>query len=147
MHRAVCAALVGELNENLTASDNLQFKFATDGEGNYGYLGADGSLVPFKSFNSNVLYKSNSEANSTVTYKSDKHRTVLLFANAVGGTGYYPSYSVTSDKSNITKIAEYQVAYGGTEFASKSVLYKIDLEEGESVKVRLYYRGTFIILG
>lgn len=37
------------LNNNLTASDDLQFKFATDGEGNYGFLGADGSLIPFKS--------------------------------------------------------------------------------------------------
>lgn len=35
-------------NESLTASDNLKFRFATDGEGNYGYLGADDSFVPFK---------------------------------------------------------------------------------------------------
>lgn len=34
-------------NSNLTAGE-LQFQFATDGEGNYGYLGADGSLIPFK---------------------------------------------------------------------------------------------------
>ena len=132
------------------AAQNKNFggiSFGIDGDGNYGYYGADGSLIPFKTFNCNVLYKSNSEVNSTTTYKSDKHRTILLFANAVGGTGYYPSYSITSDKSNITKIAEYYVAYGGTEFSSKSVLYKIDLEEGESVNVRLYYRGTFIILG
>ena len=37
-----------ELNASLTASDSLKFQFATDGEGNYGYLGADGSLIPFK---------------------------------------------------------------------------------------------------
>lgn len=36
-------------NSSLTASDNLQFRFATDGEGNYGYLGADDSFIPFKS--------------------------------------------------------------------------------------------------
>ncbi len=36
------------LNESLTASDNLKFRFATDGEGNYGYLGADDSFIPFK---------------------------------------------------------------------------------------------------
>ena len=34
------------VNTNLTA-DGLQFNFATDGEGNYGFLGADGSLIPF----------------------------------------------------------------------------------------------------
>lgn len=33
----------------MTTSDNLKFRFATDGEGNYGYLGADDSFVPFKS--------------------------------------------------------------------------------------------------
>lgn len=32
----------------MTASDNLKFQFATDGEGNYGYLGADDSFIPFK---------------------------------------------------------------------------------------------------
>lgn len=142
VERTNILAVIAEQNKNFGG-----ISFGIDGDGNYGYYGADGSLIPFKTFNCNVLYKSNSEVNSTTTYKSDKHRTILLFANAVGGTGYYPSYSITSDKSNITKIAEYYVAYGGTEFSSKSVLYKIDLEEGESVNVRLYYRGTFIILG
>ena len=37
------------LTSKLTASDNLQFRFATDGEGNYGYLGADDCFIPFKS--------------------------------------------------------------------------------------------------
>ena len=32
-------AKVEELNNNLTASDSLKFRFATDGEGNYGFLG------------------------------------------------------------------------------------------------------------
>lgn len=38
---------INGLNTNLTAG-NLKFQFATDGEGNYGYLGADGSFIPFK---------------------------------------------------------------------------------------------------
>ena len=42
-------AVLDEQNKNLTASDNLKFRFATDGEGNYGYLKADDSFVPFKS--------------------------------------------------------------------------------------------------
>ena len=40
---------VNELDGNLTASDGLGFRFATDGEGNYGYLKADDSFTPFKS--------------------------------------------------------------------------------------------------
>ena len=39
---------IDQLSESLTASDNLKFQFATDGEGNYGYLGADDSFIPFK---------------------------------------------------------------------------------------------------
>ena len=41
---------------DLTASDNLEFKFASDGEGNHGYLGADGSFIPFKSGSGYPVY-------------------------------------------------------------------------------------------
>ena len=51
------ARMGNELNKNLTASDNLQFRFATDGEGNYGYLKADGSFVPFSSFPKEIFFK------------------------------------------------------------------------------------------
>ena len=37
------------LNQHLTAQDDLKFRFATDGEGNYGFLKADDSFAPFKS--------------------------------------------------------------------------------------------------
>ena len=40
-----------DLNESLTASDGLKFKFGKDGDGNYGYYGADDSLIPFSSIN------------------------------------------------------------------------------------------------
>ena len=42
------ALAVKELNKSLVAEDNLKFRFSTDGEGNYGYLGADDSFIPFK---------------------------------------------------------------------------------------------------
>ena len=38
-------AKVEEINNNLTATDNTKFRFATDGEGNYGYLKADDSFA------------------------------------------------------------------------------------------------------
>lgn len=40
-------AKVNKVNNNLTATDNTKFRFETDGEGNYGYLKADDSFVPF----------------------------------------------------------------------------------------------------
>jgi hypothetical protein len=39
---------LNQVNSDLVASDGLKFKFSTDGEGNYGYLGADDSFIPFK---------------------------------------------------------------------------------------------------
>lgn len=36
-----------ELSNQITAEDGAKFRFATDGEGNYGYLGADDSFIPF----------------------------------------------------------------------------------------------------
>ena len=41
-------ALIDEIVADLTAEDNTKFRFATDGEGNYGFLKADDSFVPFK---------------------------------------------------------------------------------------------------
>ena len=38
---------VSAIKGDLTASDGLGFKFMTDGDGNYGYRGADDSFVPF----------------------------------------------------------------------------------------------------
>ena len=40
-------------------------KFGTDGDGNYGYYGADGSLIPFKSFKR--FYAANVYARTTET--------------------------------------------------------------------------------
>ena len=42
-------ASLTELDDSLTASDNHKFEFMTDGDGNYGYRGADDSFVPFSS--------------------------------------------------------------------------------------------------
>ena len=40
--------LIDTIVADLTASDNTKFRFATDGVGNYGFLKADDSFVPFK---------------------------------------------------------------------------------------------------
>lgn len=40
---------VSAIKSDLTASDGLGFEFMTDGDGNYGYRGADDSFVPFSS--------------------------------------------------------------------------------------------------
>lgn len=47
---------LSSLNTNLTASDTTKFRFATDGEGNYGFLKADDSFVPFRSIGEDSFY-------------------------------------------------------------------------------------------
>lgn len=59
---------IDTLSDSLTASDNLKFQFATDGEGNYGYLKGDDTFVPFKSgFSLNACdLRTGGETNPTV---------------------------------------------------------------------------------
>ena len=47
--------LIDTIVADLTASDNTKFRFATDGEGNYGFLKADDSFVPFKKGGSVII--------------------------------------------------------------------------------------------
>ena len=63
-----------EQNKNLTASDDTKFRFATDGEGNYGYLKADDSFVPF----SGNLIVEKKTINSAYTGSVPKTFTVKL---------------------------------------------------------------------
>ncbi len=73
--KAAGALAVKKLNESLTASDNLKFQFATDGEGRYGYLGADDSFIPFKSGS------------------LDNISTILIYSRKTGSNGCAYAYS------------------------------------------------------
>lgn len=94
------------LNNNLTATDNLKFQFATDGEGNYGFLGADGSLIPFKSGEELSISVSTSatlagvgndklhQAWFTTTIAAEKSDgTVILSESITGNSGRIGEYS------------------------------------------------------
>ena len=77
---------LSELNKNLTTSDNLQFRFATDGEGNYGYLGADDSFIPFKS----IKLKQSSGTLTSITANLSCDIGDIIFVNSCTGV---PSFS------------------------------------------------------
>ena len=81
-----------EVNKNLTASDNLKFQFATDGEGNYGYLGADDSFIPFKSGGATIVHFSG-KTSYTHTVEHDSDNAVVM-----SGTDYrYWTVQVNSE--------------------------------------------------
>ena len=79
----VGAGAIKQLNENLVAEDNLKFQFATDGEGNYGYLGADDSFIPFSNIsNINVLlYCVIDKTNLTITVPDETQFVLVLDGN------------------------------------------------------------------
>ena len=94
---------VEEQEDNLTASDDLVFKFGKNGDGSYGYYGADGSLIPFKK---TYLYK-----NIDVTFGSyaqtasyTKSVTVgkryMLLINLFTPSGGWTSSSYTTTGAN-----------------------------------------------
>lgn len=77
-------AITTRVNQ-LTASDGLDFRFATDGEGNYGYLKADDSFTPFSSTNLDLLWE-NTEPTVGITTKTinmdlSKYVGVIVYCN------------------------------------------------------------------
>lgn len=87
-----------QLNDSLTASDGLNFQFSTDGEGNYGFLGADDSFIPFKS-GAELKYLSwTSSGAATVTKELESEPTsicIYYYSNTVS-QGY--AYDVKNQK-------------------------------------------------
>lgn len=71
------------LNNSLTASDSLKFQFATDGEGNYGYLGADDSFIPFKEsgFPKVIAYGVVNQYETITFTLEDNYHGLLLVSN------------------------------------------------------------------
>ena len=130
----------GEINDSLTASDNLRFRFATDGEGNYGYLGADDSFIPFNSsYKAQLLWRNNNPTSifnaQTVTFKDNKYShyvikiqtrndinivptIVLVEANKTVtnyyGGGFFYTPGNTSITRIITKTTSNSITFGNT---------------------------------
>lgn len=112
---------IDEVSSDLTASDGLNFRFATDGEGNYGYLKADDSFVPFKSGGESV----NAPRVSFLHFHNYSFPTMLLENNDI-------IYSLTRADSagwegfsfiffNLELGANYKISFEYKDSASYSV--------------------------
>ena len=121
-----------DLMDSLTASDNLQFKFGKDGDGNYGYYGADGSLIPFKK-NGGItmrqirLVRGTSAANwstgiSNIILSVEDYNTLsigrIVFANQNMPTANY--VQIINTKTSAV-LANYQASSNYTAFSNKIV--------------------------
>lgn len=157
---------IGALDSELTASDNLKFNFSTDGEGNYGYLGADGSFIPFKSgggamsvmsayqgtlatsqsvqFNANVgeyLLAFAAKNGSTVTFSGCD---VLLTFDTTGYVGYAVSIYILRATSTTVVLQKNKADNFYVGIYHGSVGYRKDMEvaKGSGVYLPTAYNST-----
>ena len=117
---------------DLTASDNTKFRFATDGEGNYGFLKADDSFVPFK--------KGGNVTIDGVPFEGD----VL---NLVSGLMFFELNNLPYDfNSGCAVVYNNEIHILGGEY-SETYHYKWDGTSWTKVSTLLYdfYRGCAVI--
>ncbi len=99
---------ISEQNKNLTASDNLKFQFATDGEGNYGYLGADDSFIPFKS--GCTLLKTIKQGG---TYTTNKDCIIVACGAGSSSSNASERSAVTTNGGTLTQLSSVTATDGG----------------------------------
>ena len=84
---------LSDMNDGLTASDNLKFRFSTDGEGNYGFLGADDCFIPFNANKCAFGLVTFSTTNSTsVSYGFKAKYLCVTFSKAENTHNYGATY-------------------------------------------------------
>lgn len=125
--KAADALVVKELSDSLGG-----LRFGTDGEGNYGYFGADDSLIPFKSGVEVMATKLGGTVSSTgfwitnrIIYKVGKYKKVSF--SGVGGT---VNLAMTNNADD-TKLT-------GGDFISVSSDTLYDISGYEYIVVELY---------
>ena len=134
----------------MLASDGLTFQFATDGEGNYGYLGADDSFIPFKS-NVEVLAKAgrltSSSGGSYITLHTTtkKYKEIYLITNALQTTANsdYQPISTHSGGEQIMKA----FCKDDDGMSWLHVTKYTNVAAKTAIKAILYYMYSYIILG
>lgn len=131
------AKAVNTLNSSLTANDNLKFQFATDGEGNYGYLGADDSFIPFKKSATLVIPYIKSNLYSSLTYVDAEEFTQLNIERVtLSGSGYRWAIHGTNDESMIGDDYGKLPKLAGTSSSATNI--SVDISE---------YRYILILMG
>lgn len=141
----VGAGAVNELNSSLGG-----MKFGIDGDGNYGYYGADGSLIPFKSgFGGANIYMSGTNSGNLAKvenanigqyfYGFGYDESTKKFTVLYDGTYSY-MISTTSSYTSLY-INDKQIAYSSP---SSKILYKtIELKKGDTGYIFSNASGQF----
>lgn len=119
------------MEQNLTAQDNLKFRFATNGEGKYGYLGADDSFIPFSkggNLIANRYFSPVGVVDKTYTIPEDGFLWVTANnVNSLGRVTIYLNGVETSDYSTSTS--------GEGNYSSLKQLKGREVKKGDTIRI------------
>ena len=137
---------VNALNENLTAEDNLQFKFGKDGDGNYGYYGADGSLIPFRSGLGTATILKTGSGNLNYTIEKD-YKAIIMDMNWLSGNSPGGDAKAYIDNSAIQMEYYTSKAHGDGWYARSGVGCYFDCKAGQVITNDAAFEMYAILLG
>lgn len=136
---------ITNINNNLTASDSLVFKFATDGEGNYGYLDGDDTFHPFSSGggapfeivldNTRTGQATNWQEYNTTSTPMPFSGVVRVYLSFWGYKGDYGIYKNGSRQS--ASFSQYHNTY-----QCCTQRYVLNVNEGDTLMFRAWGVGT-----
>lgn len=114
-------------------------KFGKDGDGNCGYYGADGSLIPFKSnieyittINGNIY--NNKQYAGIASYTVKKSGKYLFICFMEEGKAKN-NFSVTINDANLTDFTDfYEPCHSGT-YHNRCIQFQIDCQINDIIKV------------
>lgn len=143
--KPVGAGAIQELNSNLenvteslVAEDNLKFRFSTDGEGNYGYLGADDSFIPFKKSKSSIAkvytFTSVDNTNSmpTQTYVCPDDG-MFIFSYGLSDQGNGGNIKFTLNGVSVGALQNHGLTLWGSNIYSLDGLYIVEVKKNDIV--------------
>ena len=128
-------AKVEELNNNLPAKDSTKFRFATDGEGNYGYLKADDSFAPFKSGAVELHSKiyTSGTLSDTYTFTEDYEKILVFASSANDAIGNVQFSLVPTIQGIATTLMSYNNSSGGGIAGYASVLLLENVKANDTI--------------
>lgn len=142
----VDSEVTDEIKAGLTAGDGLMFRFAEDGEGNHGYLAADGSFIPFKSGGAGgdavfvPMYIVNGSARTTDVYTNNSGKDVTIYycvRSGASGSGSSPYAKINVDGATIVSLTSLTTLYEGS----------VSVPNGSKLQVytntNIYFIGSF----
>lgn len=122
----------------------IPFSFGVDGDGNYGYYGADDSLIPFKSDFSNATLLTSVtgyDGGKTLDYTADKDKYVLVVFATVN-VQYSSERTIKSTTGEILFDINASHTASNTTAGSRVALVKLKAGQSISCYIYAYSHGT-----